>query len=208
MNSGTVALYSALADRKERDPIVTPGEHGRATVPMGRGFDKYRRFHPGETYIYVTDAEGRQRALTRRQADVFDLARTVIDGRVTRIRDMAAVLHVSPSTVSRALTRLSAFGLLAYASARGRYGGTLIFSYVRGTFTDRLREAAKDRVRRWREAAEARVSRLISNVAPYLLERREGVSRDSLYDYLSVTTKSATLELPWTPEALREAGIL
>ena len=46
------------------------------------------------------------------------------------------------------------------------------------------------------------------NVAPYILDRERGV--DSLYYYLHSldTSKGATLKKDWTPQELREAGII
>jgi predicted transcriptional regulator len=204
MDSSLVNLYAAQADAKERDPIQGGDIGNRATVPMGRGFALYKRFHPGARYVAVTTLDGRIVELTRTQADVFDLARTYIDGESITMRQLADILKVAPSTVWRALVKLTAFGLIAYVTMRGHYGGTFLFARGRNDAFGHLQRAAKERVKRWADATKERFSRLRDSVAPYVLDR----GRDSLSDYfLSTTYKGATLK-EWTPQELREAGII
>ena len=201
-------FYAIEADRRERDPIQGT-EVTRATVPMGRGFGLWQRMNPGKALVYVDDMEGRPRALTPTQAEVASLAIELVDGEMLTMREMALRLGVSPSTVSRALAKLSAWGIIWYVVGRGRYAGLAIFRRVKGDGKDRFREAAKARVRRWSEAAKRRISRLEFNVAPYAFDRERGV--DSLYYYLTSigTYKSATLTAqPFTKEELADVGIV
>jgi DNA-binding MarR family transcriptional regulator len=205
-------FYAIEADRMDRDPVQESGVNGRATVPMGRGFRLWQRMNPGASLIYVDDMEGRPRALTPTQAEVCALALEMVEGHMLTMRAMAARLGVSPSTVSRALTKLSAWGIIRVIVGRGRFAGLVIFRAMKGDGRDRFRDAAKARVRRWSEAVKRRLSRLEINVAPYLHDRERGV--DSLYYYLHSldTSKSATLtaqlKKEWTPQELREAGII
>lgn len=192
--------YAIIADKAERDPIVTSSN--RATVPMGRGFALWQRMNAGEHLVWVDDMEGTPRALTPKQAQVLALALEMAkdNGPRMTIRAMASTLAVAPSTVSRALTKLNAWGLLASIVGRGRYAGLVIIRRVKGDGMDRFRDAARSRVRRWYDAAQRRISRLQINVAPYLHERGRG--SDSLTDSLLVSM-GATLK-PWTPEDMRE----
>lgn len=191
--------YLSLYERSERDPVQGEATT-RATVPMGRGFARWRRFHPGEELVWVDDMEGRPRALTPRQARVAELAIANVDGaRMMTMRDMARELGVAPSTVSRAMTRLAAWGIIAYVVGRGRFAGLVIMRRVRGDGQDRFREAAKARLAAWKKAAERRVSRLVRNVALYHPMR---TWEDHGYGYVYVDGMNATLTAPWTVEDL------
>jgi DNA-binding MarR family transcriptional regulator len=123
------------------------------------------------------------------------------------MREMAAMLHVAPSTVSRALVKLAAWGLIAYVSMRGRYAATVIVLRSVGDGRDRFRQAAKARVRRWSEAANRRVSRLWANVAPYILDGEGGSGNEYRDHYYQGITKGATLTAqPFSAEDV--AGIV
>jgi DNA-binding transcriptional regulator YhcF (GntR family) len=195
-------FYAIEADKMDRDPVQVSGVNGRATVPMGRGFALWQRMNPGVQLVYVDDMEGRPRALTPRQVEVLVLALEMVEGHMLTMRGMATRLGVAPSTVSRALTKLSAWGILCYVVGRGRYAGLVIMKRTVGDGRDRFRDAAKARVRRWSEAVKRRLSRLEMNVAPYLLDRERGV--DSLYYYLHSldTSKGATLKREWRSDEL------
>jgi hypothetical protein len=202
-------IYSGIADALERDPVST--DQGRATVPMGRGFGLWQRMNPGVQLVYVDDLEGNPRAITPSQRDVLTLALSMVDGEMLTMRAMAVRLGVAASTVSRALAKLSAWGILAYHVGRGRFAGLVIIRYVPdGGLLDAKRKAAKARVRAWAEAAQRRISRLIANVAPLALDGERGV--DSLYYYFIGTnthmsaTLTAQLSREWTAEDV--AGIV
>jgi len=198
--------YAAMADRMERDPIGPDGS-GRATVVNGRGFAKWRRFNRDAELVWVKSMDGRMVALTPKQAEVYDLARALMYDPQT-MREMARRLHVAPSTVSRALVKLAAWGLIAYVAMRGRYAAVVIVLRQVGDGRDRFRQAAKAKVREWSKAAERRVSRLWANVAPYINEGESKGSGTLYRDHYLVTYMDATLKAPWSVDDLREAGII
>ena len=198
MDRSLVNHYARMADGFNRDPYGPDGG-GRAVVVNGRGFKMWQRCNPGVQLVYVDDLEGRPKAVTPKQRDVLELALSMIEGEMLTMRQMAARLNVAPSTVSRAMTKLAAWGIIAYVVGRGRWAGLVIMRRAKGDGLDRFRKAARERVQRWKEAAERRVSRLQMNVAPYLGERVRGREVDSLYYYLTSISKDATLT-PWTFE--------
>ena len=204
-------FYSIMADSLERDPIQDGATANRATVPMGRGFALWQRMNPDAHLVWVDDMEGRPRAVTPKQAMVLAMALEMAAGaKGITMREMASALRVAPSTVSRALTKLASWGLIAFMVGRGRFAGLVVFRRSANDGMERFRDAAKARVQRWKLAAEARVSRLWVNVAPYI-HRGEGNDYVSQWEVsLLTTTKGATLtaQLTWTPEELREAGII
>jgi DNA-binding transcriptional regulator YhcF (GntR family) len=202
-------IYSAIADKMERDPVQESGANGRATVPMGRGFALWQRMNPNLPLIYVNDAEGVPRGLTPTQVEVLTLAMEMAGGATgLTMREMAKSLSVAPSTVSRALTKLQAWGLIAYVVGRGRWAGLVISKRVKGDGLDRFRKTAQARVRRWSEAARRRFSRLAVNVAPYILG-----GEGSLYVIATSSTSTSThmgatltAQRSWTAEEV--AGIV
>ncbi len=162
---------------------VSEGAFGRA----------WMKFNPAVPLVWVDDAEGRPRALTPKQYLVLTAALDMAEGIGVTMRELATRLEVAPTTVSRALTKLAAWGLIAYFVGRGRWAGLVIFRRAPNDGFDRMRKLAKARVQRWSQAAQARLSRLKINVAPYFLERKE-VGTDTLYSYLeTVVTMDATL---------------
>jgi len=202
-----------MADALERDPIQGTNVN-RATVPMGRGFALWQRMNAGAQLVWVDDAEGHPRALTPKQAQVLAMALEMASGVGMTMREIASSLHVAPSTVSRALTKLAAWGLIAYFVGRGRFAGLVIFKRTKDDGFDRVRKAAKARVQRWSEAARRRISRLEINVASYILEGGRGYDSLTSYALTTDTYKDATLAAqrsvtqPWTVEELRDAGII
>ncbi len=194
----------------DRDPVQGGDNVNRATVPMGRGFALWQRMNPRSQLVWIDDMEGNPRAITPKQAQVAALALQMIEGTGMTMRAMAIALNVSVSTVSRALVKLEAWGIIRYFVGRGRFAGLVIFRAAKGDGMERLRVAAKARVQRWKLAAEARVSRLWINVAPYIYEEGRGTTRSHYYQSLVTTNKGATLtaQLPWTVQELRDSGII
>ncbi len=204
MNDSTVKVYAAIADKKERDPYGPDGG-GRATVVNGRGFQKYRRFNPNEELIWVETPEGKDAWLTRKQADLYLLALTFVDKGTITIRFLARELKCSPSTISRGMVKLASLGLLAALVGRGRYAGVLIFRLPRNGSLNRIREAAKLKIRLWSKQANARLLRTKSIVASYHSWRE--IEDHGLENYFT-TSMVATMKQPWTPDDLRDAGII
>jgi len=196
--------YAIMADGLDRDPVVT--NVNRATVPLGRGFKSWQRCNPTIQLVWVDDADGTPRALTPKQAQVLALALEMIDGAGLTMRQMAETLRVAPSTVSRALTKLASWGLIAYVVGRGRWAGLVIFRRAKGDGMERFRETAKARVRRWSQAVQERISRSRFNVASRVLDRERG--KDSLYYYFRNSMDATLAEKPlkaWGWEEIEEA---
>lgn len=194
--------YAAQADRMERDPYSE--DHGRATVPHGRGFGLWQRMNPGVGLLWVDDIDGKPVWVTRTQAELVALLRTFSDGTAVHMRTLAETLGVAPSTVSRGMVKLASFGLLTYTTSRGRHGATIIYRMVGEQFGDvrkRLREAAKARVRAWSKAANDRISRLKSNVASYYSWKE---IEEHGYGATYLVTMDATLKRPWTADELKD----
>lgn len=191
-------------DAFERDPIFAT--FNRASVANGP-MSPWQRFNRSDTLVWVDDAEGKPRALTPKQYQVLTMALAMIDRELWTMREMAERLSVAPSTVSRALAKLQAWGLIRVIVGRGRWAGLLILKAAKDDGLTHLRRAALARINRWKEAAQRRLSRLAINVAPYISE--EGIEVLSNPD-ISTTSKSATLTVQrkWTPAELRDLGII
>lgn len=203
--------YAGVADRRAaafyRDPVIEPGAHGRADVANGP-MSKWLRFNRAEDLVWVTDPEGVPRALTPKQVAVYGAVRAIAGtGQRVSMRALGDSLHANASTVHRAIVKLSALGFVAYQSNRGRLGGTVFLLRRAGDGLDWCRDIAKATVRKWRLAAEARISRLRGNVASYFPGRER-----ELYEH-RYSTDTATVigrnKYPeWTPEDFREAGLM
>ncbi len=181
-------------DKTRSDFVLSDG-----LMPMSTGWEKYRRFHPNEPMTTIIDDDGRGWQLTETQVRIYRMAQGMIDVSYLTMRAMAVELKVAASTVSRALWKLQAIGLLAFVIGRGRYAGLVILSRVRGDGLERFRLAAKAKIRRWSQAARERVSRSMFNVAP----------RDSVTERVpSTTSNTMDATLKWSVADLREAGIL
>jgi len=197
-------VYGDMADKPYRDPIQ--GEAiNRAVVPMGRGFASWRRFHFGEPLVSVFDDKGREWFLTPKQAAVYDHVRQYIENGHTRIRAIAEALGYAPSTVSRALVKLQAIGLIGVLIGRGCYGGVIIFARAANDGLDAFRTRAKAKLAAWRKAAEARVLRTKRNVATYFSYEEV---RSHGYEHVYGDVMNATLVREWSPDELRDAGII
>lgn len=206
MQTQTVTAYMTQADRRDRDPVIVPGEHKRADVANGARFKTWIKFHSEADLVWVETMDGRMVGLTPWQNRVYQLATTYIDHGHVTIRGLAKALGCAASTVSRALVKLMSWGLLGYMSGRGRYAGSVIFRMAKDDGLERFREAAKAKVRAWAKATRERISRLEINVAPYIMERKRGSELDSLYYYLTSIYKDATLTAQWSAEDV--AGIV
>ena len=202
------AFYAGVADQRAaafyRDPVITPGDHGRADVASGR-MAKWMRFNDPSTLVWVTDPEGVMRALTRNQANLYDVVRT-LSGKAMRVtmREVAAELRVAPSTVYRAAVKLQAMGFIAYQSNRGRLGGSMFILRTVKDGLDWARDAAKATVRKWWKASEERISRLRRNVASYFPGRERELYPYTEYVYGIDRNKYAE----WSVDDFREAGLM
>lgn len=202
-----MTAYANHPQAWERDPIITPGAHGRADVANGKR-GRWGRYNDPSTLVWVTTLDGRMVALTRNQANVYGEARR-LSGRAIRVtmRELADLLKVAPSTVYRAAIRLQALGLIAYQSNRGRLGGSMFILREAKDGLEWAQELAKATLRKWWKASEERISRLRRNVASCF----PGRDRE-LYQYrYSTDTDTVTgrnIYPAWTPEDFREAGLM
>ena len=175
---------------------------GRAVMPMSTG---WRRFHPAVPVIWVDDAEGKPHGLTPKQYAVLTIVMdTIAAGTHPTMTKLARSLGYSVSTVSRAMVKLAAWGLIGYVVGRGRYAGMVIFRRVQNDGLDRLRRVAKAKMRRWYQASQDGISRLRFNVATYKPTTTYGV-----YDHVSGTTSTdtvmvATLKREWRDDEIAE----
>ena len=192
--------YASHARTWERDPVITPTGL-RADVASGP-MSKWLRFNNAADLVWVTDPEGVPRALTRKQVAVYGTIKEIAGtGNRVTMRGLSGRLDVAPSTVYRAVIKLTAMGFIAYQSNRGRLGGSVFLLRVAGDGLDWARDAAKAIVRRWWKASEERISRLRRNVASCFPGRQS-----ELYEHRYVTsTVGRNIYGPWTPEEIREA---
>jgi hypothetical protein len=176
-----------------------------ADMATGRAWLKFK---PQQGLVWIDDVDGRPRWITDTQARLLAHLRTLPDGSRIVMRELAEVLEVAPSTVSRGMVKLASFGRLHYRTGRGRYTGTIVWQGlidVAPIVASRLREVAKAKVRAWAQAASDRVSRLKINVAANITwKEMEAHGLEGHY----LLPMVATLKRPWTVEELREAGIV
>ena len=98
---------------------------GRTAVAQGRHYGGWRRYHPDQQPVQVTDAWGKPAWLTPTQNRVWTASRALQDEHSERV-SMARIansLGVAASTVYRALIRLASLGLVSYDTSKGRSGG-------------------------------------------------------------------------------------
>ena len=203
--------YAGVADARARafyrDPVIEPGAHGRADVANGP-MSKWLRFNRAEDLVWVTVPEGVPRALTSKQLAVYFVIRDIAGtGQRVTMRALGVQLGSAPSTVYRAVIKLTALGFVAYQSNRGRLGGSVFLLRSAGDGLSWCRDVARAAVRRWRLAAEARISRLRGNVAS-CFPGRERELYEHRYSTDTVTVIGRNKYPEWTPEDFREAGLM
>lgn len=136
MRQGLIDHYAGMADhervRRARQSQTSDGLH-----PMTKGWERYR---PDVIPVPIRDAWGNVRLVTPNQAQVLAVARTH-EGETIRATVIASSLGVATSTVTRALVRLAAYGLVAYDTVRGRFGGITFLSTAWADIRMRSRSA-------------------------------------------------------------------
>lgn len=204
------SYYASMAWRMEGRTAVSE-DAGRASVPMSPGWALYRRFN-AEPPVMVTGLDGKSHWLTANGATILAhcTALMVADQANTTMRDVAASLRLSPSTVSRQLRRLMAFGLLGYLSSRGKYGGITLFIRSKGDGLDSFAREAWSLIRAAAERARDRFTQRLeasgfpfnSNVATCDEQVGKGVQGGYRTRHSLVVRKGATLDFE-RGEALR-----
>jgi DNA-binding MarR family transcriptional regulator len=169
---------------------------------------KWLRFNRADDLVWVTDPEGVPRALTRKQLATYTAVRSIAGtGQRVTLRALADQLGTAPSTVWRAVVKLTAMGFIAYQSNRGRLGGSMFLLRESRDGLDWCRDAAKAMIRKWWKASEDRISRLRLNVASCFPGRER-----ELYQHRYITDTDTVIGRniypEWTPEDFREAGLM
>jgi hypothetical protein len=138
--------YSSLSDRNDRIEASRPHVYGgNAQVASLRCFMAYHK----DARTQVMDIQGRSRWLTHKQVALHGLlARLAVTGEHTTIRAVALEAHVAPSTVSRFMLKLQAWGEYAIDVTRGKYGGITVRRRFHGDHLKAYAEAAWERLRR------------------------------------------------------------
>jgi hypothetical protein len=148
VKASTIDYYTRQAEaeraRRHRDFQQSDG-----LMPLTMG---WARYHPCASLVIVSDGFGRQRALTPIQHRVMVVAR-MHEGETVKATMIADSIGVATSTVTRALVRLAAFGLVAYDIVKGRYGGISILKRAWADLRTRSRTAwgklKGERVKAW-----------------------------------------------------------
>lgn len=135
--------YAREADRIARGPQLYGGN---AAIVQLRCFKYY---HPDQG-SFLTDPEGRERWLGPKASRVYAiLHRLATSGERSTMTSIANEAMCCVSTVSRAVTRLQAFGFFAIDVSRGRHGGiTVKLATVARQFRAHI-DAAWRRIRSW-----------------------------------------------------------
>lgn len=135
-------------------------EVGPLARPLTQGWAMYRGYVRRD--IELIDAYGRSHWITEKQYRIYLTAITLLDTS-TSMRKIAASIGVCVTTVSTMMRKLMAWGLLAYLSSRGRYGGITLFRRSKGDGMDRYARMAQQAIREWWSRKMARL-RTNSNV--------------------------------------------
>jgi predicted transcriptional regulator len=202
--------FANMADKAEGNyHDVNTAYSGRVVQSEGAFGRAWLRFNPGVQLIYVDDAEGKPHGLTPKQYAVLTIVMdTIAAGTHPTMTKLARSLGYSVSTVSRALVKLAAWGLIGYVCSKGRYAAMIMFRRADGDGLDRLRRVAKAKIRKWYQASQDRISRLRFNVATGNPTTTYGVYAPVSRTTSTDTVMVATLKPEWTVEDLRDAGII
>ena len=116
MSADTLAYYQREADRKAREAQVYGGN------PELLKLRCFKYYHP-DSGSFLTGPDGRAHWLGAKGSRVWAIAQR---DRQTTMKAIAEEALCCVSTVSRTLTRLQSFGMLAVDVTRGRNGGVTI----------------------------------------------------------------------------------
>lgn len=171
----------------ERDPYN--GGHGpAATLDNPAGFRAYMvmaRYSPNHTLHKITDLYGRERWLNDKGWRVMALALlTIASNTQTSLTVMAEKIGCHRQTVSRWITKLTAWGVIGSGTVRGRYGGLVLFA-----------RSVRDNLEHWAQVARAKIHARKGRDSKCAPPTEGGVSRSSMTpNYLSMS-KGAHLDL-------------
>jgi len=159
--------YAGLSDRNDRIEASRPHYYGgNAQVAALRCFKRYHK----DATTDITDLWGRTRWMTHKQAAIHGvLLRSGTSGERTTMSAIASEVGCCVSTVSRAILKISSWGIIAVDVTRGRHGGIRV----------RLRSLGDD-LQSYAVAAWERIRRAALNVAFTLTKRGEGLTSSRL----------------------------
>jgi hypothetical protein len=182
--------YAGLSDRNDRIEAGRPQIYGDPSIT---GLRAFLRYHKDARQDFVIN--GRMRSLTRNQVVMHGLvARVATTHEHATVTSLAKEAHVAPSTVSRFMLKLQAWGEYAIDVTRGRNGGVTIRLRTMG---DNLKAYAERAWARIRKTAEKAFLRSAGNVASTIPRKGEGLTGNYL-------VMDATFKDPIDWEALLE----
>jgi biotin operon repressor len=144
------AYWLRLEAEYHRDPVQ--GNFGPAYAldnPAGfRAYALMSRYSPNHTIHKISDLYGRERWLNDKGWRVMCLALLAIaSGTETSTRELAEKIGCCRMTVSRWITKLTAWGVIGSGVVRGRYGGIVLFARRQG-----------DNLEHWANVARAKIA--------------------------------------------------
>jgi biotin operon repressor len=144
------AYWLRLEAEYHRDPVQ--GNFGPAYAldnPAGfRAYALMSRYSPNHTVHKISDLYGRERWLNDKGWRVMCLALLAIaSGTETSTRELAEKIGCCRMTVSRWITKLTAWGVIGSGVVRGRYGGIVLFARRQG-----------DNLEHWANVARAKIA--------------------------------------------------
>lgn len=150
--------YANLADARARGPQLYGGDASIAALRC------FRRYSPG---AHVDVIEGRW--TTNKQFRVYAIAKRLeVSGEGMTMRAMAIECQVAASTVSRALLKFQAWGLIAVDVTRGKYGGVRVYKVAANVLRVYI-AAAKQKLRDlWRRRFNVAFTRELGEVTAEL----------------------------------------
>lgn len=137
--------YWIAKEAHERARQAREFQQSDGIAPLTMGWAKY---HPGQVPVSILDAWGNRREVTPKQHKVLMAMRGLDTDRIT-VRMVADSLGFAASTVTRALVKLAALGLVTYEVVRGRYGGLRLFHATMDVVKERSKAA-------WQKIRDAR----------------------------------------------------
>lgn len=179
------AYWLRLEESYHRDPIQA--NFGAAyTLENPAGFRAYMtmsRYDPRHSIHKVVDLYGRERWLNDNGWRILALALLhIASDTQTTLTVMSQKLGVHRQTVSRWITKLTAWGMIGSGTVRGRYGGIVLFARKVTDNLERYAQKAREKLTR---------SRSRSKCAPSTAGRRQ----TAYFSSPSLLDKGAHLDL-------------
>lgn len=176
-SKSTMYLYAAMADAQAPRESYYFGLND----PSVAGLRAFIRYHKDARQDYVIN--GRMRSLTHKQVAMAGLfSRISVTHEHATIRSLAKEAHVAPSTVSRFMLKLQAWGQYAIDVTRGRNGGITV--RLR-TLRDGLSEYAS---RAWERIKMAAIRAQLNVASTFLGGKRVSKDDDVLVPVLMDAT--------------------